>query len=196
MASSLEIWGPDGRSVVRLEGERITVGKRAGNAVVLDWDSQASRVHAVFEQLGDAWCLRDLQSTNGTLVNGERIWSEQPLRHGDEIHIGRTRLIFRDDEKAAQTATDSATAPPELTVRERDVLAALCAPLLRKDIFTEPASTREMARMLVVTEAAVKQHLTNLYDKFGLHDAADRKRVRLANEAIHRGAVTVSDLRG
>jgi DNA-binding NarL/FixJ family response regulator len=149
----------------------------------------------VFERMGDAWCLRDLASTNGTLVNGERIFSEQPLRHGDEIHIGRTRLIFREDGRAAQTATDSATPPPELTARERDVLAALCAPLLRKDIFTEPASTREMARSLVVTEAAIKQHLTNLYDKFGLHDPDERKRVRLANEAIHRGAVTVADLR-
>jgi pSer/pThr/pTyr-binding forkhead associated (FHA) protein len=192
----LEIWGPDGRSIVRLDGERVSVGKRAGNDVVLDWDSEASRVHAVFERLGDAWCLRDLASTNGTFLNGERIFTERPLRHADEIHIGRTRLIFRERDKAAQTATDSSVAPPELTVRERDVLAALCAPLLQMDIFTEPASTRDMARMLVVTEAAIKQHLTNLYDKFGLHDPSERRRVRLANEAIHRGAIAASDLRG
>ena len=52
-----------------------------------------------------------------------------------------------------------------------------------------------IAEQLVVTEAAVKQHLLRLYDKFGVYDSGERRRVRLANEAIRRGAVTLSDLR-
>ena len=48
---------------------------------------------------------------------------------------------------------------------------------------------------LYVTEAAVKQHLQNLYDKFSIPTEGDR-RVRLANEALRRGAVTIAQLRG
>jgi len=69
----------------------------------------------------------------------------------------------------------------------------LCRPLLDRDLFTEPASIREVATALVVSEAAVKQHLAKLYGKFGV-DAADHRRARLANEALRRGAVTIADL--
>ena len=48
------------------------------------------------------------------------------------------------------------------------MLVALCRPLLARDMFTEPASTRAIADELVITQAAVKQHLANLYDKFGV----------------------------
>ena len=64
--------------------------------------------------------------------------------------------------------TEAEDAPPTLTARERDVLVALCRPLLDRDMFTEPASTRAIADELVITQAAVKQHLANLYDKFGV----------------------------
>src|SRR5919197_406907 len=83
--------------------------------------------------------------------------------------------------------------PPELTRRERDVLVALCRPALGGDVFTEPASVREIAAALVVTEAAVKQHLLHLYDKFGIADTGERRRVRLAREAIRRRAVVLPD---
>ena len=84
---------------------------------------------------------------------------------------------------------------PDLTRRERDTLVALCRPLLVADTFTEPASVREIAAELVVTEAAVKQHLANLYFKFGIAKGA-RRRLLLANEAIRVGAITSSDLEG
>jgi DNA-binding NarL/FixJ family response regulator len=51
-----------------------------------------------------------------------------------------------------------------------------------------------MALELFVTEAAIKQHLQNLYDKFAI-PAEGERRVRLANEAIRRGAVTLALLR-
>ena len=85
-------------------------------------------------------------------------------------------------------------APPTLTGRERDVLLALCRPLLARDMFTEPASTRAIAEELVITQAAVKQHLANLYDKFGVPAGDDHRRARLANDALRRGAVSLSEL--
>jgi DNA-binding NarL/FixJ family response regulator len=46
---------------------------------------------------------------------------------------------------------------------------------------------------LVVSDAAVKQHLSNLFDKFGIVDG-ERRRVRLANAALSSGAVSLGDL--
>jgi DNA-binding CsgD family transcriptional regulator len=51
-----------------------------------------------------------------------------------------------------------------------------------------------MARFLAVSEAAVKQHLAHLYVKFGIDDG-ERRRVRLANEALRRGAIAMADVR-
>ena len=59
--------------------------------------------------------------------------------------------------------------------------------------FTELFS-REIATALVVTEAAVKQHLLRLYEKFGIHGEGERRRVRLANEAMARRAISLADL--
>jgi DNA-binding NarL/FixJ family response regulator len=83
---------------------------------------------------------------------------------------------------------------PEITRRERDVLVTLCLPAASSELFVEPASVREIAARLAVTEAAVKQHLLNLYEKFGIVDCGERRRVALAREAIRRGVVEIDDL--
>jgi pSer/pThr/pTyr-binding forkhead associated (FHA) protein len=179
-----------------LESERTTVGKAPENDVVLDDDPTASRLHAVLERFPAGWCVSDLGSSNGTWVNGERIWAARRLRNGDEVRIGQTRLIFRDPLGAIGQQTEVEQEAPSLTARERDVLVALCPPLLARDMFTEPASTRAIADELVITQAAVKQHLANLFDKFGVAADESSRRVRLANDALRRGAVSISDLRG
>ena len=76
---------------------------------------------------------------------------------------------------------------PELTRRERDVLAALCRPLASGGPVVMPATIREIAAELVVTEAAVKQHLLNLYDKFEVPEGGESRRIALAREAALRG---------
>lgn len=178
-----------------LEDGRLTVGRGAGNDIVEEDDPELSRLHAVLEHMGPDWCVRDLASANGTFVNGERIFSERPLRSGDEVRVGRTRIVFRGGSAESLTVTQASEAPPVLTPRERDVLVNLCRPVLAADVFTEPATIRQIADNLYVSEAAVKQHLGRLYDKFGVHEGEERRRVRLANEAIRRGAVTLADLR-
>jgi hypothetical protein len=178
-----------------LEADRMTVGKAAENDVGLENDPTASHLHAVLERFPAGWCVTDLGSSNGTWVNGERIWSACRLRHGDEIRLGQTRLIFRDPLAAGGSVTEADAGPPGLTAREHDVLMALCRPLLDRDMFTEPASTRAVAEELVITQAAVKHHLANLYDKFGVQAGDSHRRARLANEALRRGAVSLTQLR-
>jgi pSer/pThr/pTyr-binding forkhead associated (FHA) protein len=181
-------------SRVELEAARSTIGKAAENDVPLLDDATASHLHAVLERYAAGWCVTDLGSSNGTWVNGERIWASRRLRHGDEIRVGQTRLLFRDPLSAVAVPTEAELAPPDLTPRERDVLVALCRPLLARDMFTEPASTRAISEELVITPAAVKQHLANLYDKFGIGAGDDSRRARLANEALRRGAVSLTEL--
>jgi pSer/pThr/pTyr-binding forkhead associated (FHA) protein len=197
MSSHLEIWKPSGRELIELTGQRVTVGNASTNLVSLKHDATVSRVHAVLENLGFAWSIRDVGSRNGTYLNGEKISAERVLRSGDELRLGSSRLVFWDAKRAEDDQTETvepSQRPPQLTRRELDVLTVLCRPLVSNDPFPEPASVRRMARELVVTEAAIKQHLQNLYDKFAVPAEGDR-RVRLANEAIRRGAITLAMLR-
>jgi pSer/pThr/pTyr-binding forkhead associated (FHA) protein len=178
-----------------MDGDRLTLGTSPQNDLTLE-DEMASRLHAVLEHYASGWAIRDLGSRNGTYVNGERLVGERALRPGDEIRVGDTRLVYRADVTSdTPTATRAIQAPPELTRRERDVILELCRPVLGGSLLTEPATVREIASALVVTESAVKKHLGRLFDKFELHGDGERRRGRLAAEAIKRGAVGFNDVR-
>jgi pSer/pThr/pTyr-binding forkhead associated (FHA) protein len=195
MPAAVEIVSARRSSRVALDSDRVTVGTASENDIALE-DPSVSHLHAVLEHFGAGWCVTDLGSSNGTWLNGERIWSSRRVRHDDEIRVGQTRLLFREPTEAVDHETEVEGAPPALTTRERDVLVALCRPLLARDMFTEPASTRTIADKLFISEAAVKQHLAKLFDKFGIVETASSRRLQLANSAIRSGAVTIGDLRG
>jgi pSer/pThr/pTyr-binding forkhead associated (FHA) protein len=66
------------------------LGRAEGLDVVLP-DASVSRFHAEILSTSDGWVVRDLDSTNGTYVNGSRVDSAQ-LKDGDELGIGRVML--------------------------------------------------------------------------------------------------------
>lgn len=76
-----------------LAGTRVAIGRATDNDIVVQ-DISASRNHAqmVFTPQG-AWTITDLGSTNGTVVNGQRI-AQHILRNGDQIVIGKTAFQF------------------------------------------------------------------------------------------------------
>ena len=196
MNAFLEVWRPAGADLVELRDDRLTIGRSDGNDIVLADDGQVSRVHAVLERLAGSWSVRDVSSRNGTFVNGNRVSGEARLGAGDELRIGRTRIVVRGERTPDDSGVTEAQAPPpQLTPRERDVLIALFRPMTSSEMFTEPASTRQIAQELWVSEAAVKQHLLRLYDKFGVGGDGERRRTRLANEALRRGAITLAEVR-
>ncbi len=194
MEPYLEVWKRSGREVQSLGDRPVTIGRGHDTLIRLD-DAEVSRLHAVIEKVSSGWSVRDLGSRNGTHLNGERIIGERVLRPDDEIQVGGVRLFFRAEDVAGSlTMTRPVGRAPELTRREQAVLQALCRPIALGDVFTEPATVRQMAAALRVTETAVKYHLGNLYLKFGIPDEGDRRRVRLANEALRRGAVSLSEM--
>lgn len=82
---------------VLLQGERVLVGRLASCAVRLA-DANASREHAAFVHVGDDWAIEDLDSTNGTLLDGEPV-ARALLHDGDVIEVGLTRLIFHEPRR-------------------------------------------------------------------------------------------------
>jgi len=68
-----------------------SVGRDAGNDIVLN-DEAASAKHAIVSFADGEWWLEDAGSTNGTLLNGSRIWDRERFHYGDEIAVGRIAL--------------------------------------------------------------------------------------------------------
>jgi DNA-binding CsgD family transcriptional regulator len=191
----LEVFGPSGPQIVPLESERVAIGSDDANQVAVPWDATVSQLHAVVERYPSGWCVRDVGSRNGTYLNGDRIVGDHVLRPGDEIRVGETRIAFRLAASSTPRAeTAAAQGAPDVTRREREVLVALCRPVLERTLLNEPASIRSIATELVISESAVKKHLGRLYDKFEIHEQDERRRGRLVSDAIRRGAVTLGDV--
>src|SRR6266545_610376 len=83
------------RREIALARTLMSIGRDPSNDVVLP-DAMVSRRHAVIEYRGSQYFLRDCNSSNGSLVNGDRV-SERSLRDGDLVAIGTARLLFREE---------------------------------------------------------------------------------------------------
>jgi len=69
------------------------VGRAAGADLQIT-DAYTSSEHARFRNVGDRWSLDDLESMNGSYVNGQRIRGSHPLADGDTVQLGRVVLQF------------------------------------------------------------------------------------------------------
>src|SRR5689334_1600220 len=92
MASLFVIQGRDQGRRFDLADAAQTSGRDPTNQIRLN-DNEASRRHAELHGAGGEYEIVDLQSSNGTLVNGKRV-ERATLRTGDRVEIGRTKLLF------------------------------------------------------------------------------------------------------
>ena len=82
----------------------ITIGREEGNSIQLN-DERISRFHVKLQEDGEKIILTDLESTNGTKVNGDEI-RLRILRFGDLIGLGRSLLLFGSEDQIAQRLAD------------------------------------------------------------------------------------------
>jgi pSer/pThr/pTyr-binding forkhead associated (FHA) protein/uncharacterized RDD family membrane protein YckC len=106
----------------------VHMGRELDNTLRLP-DPSISRHHCVIRKVGGGFEIQDLQSSNGVLVNGNRVQSS-PLRDGDRITLGQVQLTFQDPrpEVSATVAISVQDAPPPPTGTVRmsaDELAAI-----------------------------------------------------------------------
>jgi len=104
-----------GRHVVPLvPGERVTLGRAPSNRIVVH-DERASRFHAeVFSDAG-GWIVRDLDSRNGTLVDGVRLTGDRLLAAGDVLQIGMAEVAYCDGGTIDDTMSAGQTGCPGIT---------------------------------------------------------------------------------
>ena len=151
-----------------------------------------SRYHAELEFVAGCWFVIDLDSANGTWVNGKRIGAKKALRVGDERRIGDTSLWLVGDVSDSMSTTSPAHKAPTLTVKQREVLRELCRPQV-KDNRAPCSTTKDIASRMFVGEAAVKAHLSSLYVKFDIPEEGQQRRALLAQRAWETGTVRRSD---
>ncbi len=85
--------GPDAGARFLLDSDAVTVGRHPSSDMFLD-DISVSRRHATFGRSESGYAVTDLGSLNGTYVNRDRIDGEVVLAGGDEVQIGKYRLIY------------------------------------------------------------------------------------------------------
>lgn len=102
---------------VQLTKDRTTLGRRPYNDVVID-NLAVSGEHAVLQMMGADVHIEDLNSTNGTYINGKAV-KKQLLRHNDTIEIGKHKIKFLNEQAGAgfektMVIRPAATAPADM----------------------------------------------------------------------------------
>ena len=109
MQAFLRVKSPQGDKTVKLTTQPLTIGRHDSNALVLD-ESQASRFHCVIERAADTYVIRDLQSRNGTVLNGHRVMQAQ-LNSGDSITIGGIVMTVTIRQELSPTGAPAPHSP-------------------------------------------------------------------------------------
>lgn len=94
---------------VQLTKDRTTLGRRPYNDIVID-NLAVSGEHAVLQMLGGEIFLEDLNSTNGTYVNGKAA-KKQLLQNGDMVEVGKYKIKFVNEPAVASGGSVQAAAP-------------------------------------------------------------------------------------
>ncbi len=95
---NLTIMRPDGQEVEQAFGGDQTVVGRHEKSDLRLLDSMVSRHHCLILREGKRFVLKDLESRNGTWVNGRRIKNRRHVKNGDTIQVGPFRLLFHEEE--------------------------------------------------------------------------------------------------
>jgi serine phosphatase RsbU (regulator of sigma subunit)/pSer/pThr/pTyr-binding forkhead associated (FHA) protein len=147
IVAALSFTAADGERTVPLEPESTSLGRSAGNTIVLP-EPFASRHHALLLRDGSTYQLVDLSSTHGTYLNSQRIDERAILKSGDVIQLGSlqaTKLYFRLQRSRGAIEGKSS--------RVNDLLSTLTVFLPFEDEPRKPG-TRELEQLNFLLSAA------------------------------------------
>ena len=161
------------------------LGRDPANDLALLADPKIPRSHAELRDRDGQWILVDLGSSNGTRVNDRRV-EQHPLRDGDRIQLGRTTIIFTTDDDPNPTETDTRALAkvPDLSERERQILALVALGL----------TDRQVGQRLFISPSTVRSHLDRIGKKTGTptpgraHTTGPRPRSRRLNPCVRDSA--------
>src|SRR6185295_4467825 len=88
--------GPPRGTIFSLSKDEVSIGRETSNGIRIDDDS-VSRRHCLIKRESESFRIVDLESYNGTFVNGIPV-GEQPQNHGDQIAVGSVLFLFLVDE--------------------------------------------------------------------------------------------------
>ncbi len=183
-----------------LAHEEYGVGRGDTNSIRLT-DRNVSRNHATLKQQGASWILKDLQSYNGTYVNGARVVGEQPVNSGDVIQLGDYRLEVLDEGLAPVVvpgAAPAAAAPPVHQRPNRLVVVVGPSPgsehPLDKEHFT---IGRSEDATISVNHSSVSRVHAELFalgnGRFEIVDKASANGIRINGVELKRGILEAGD---
>jgi predicted component of type VI protein secretion system len=186
------IWVSAGGAAPRslpLAGERTVVGRSPEADLTLE-DDAVSWNHLEIEWRGQVLMATDLDSRNGTALNGELLDRPRRLRDGDTLIVGGHRLeISTANSPTPLGATVAAEPGVALNEEERATAAALVAPYRSEGAFAgRPATRAEIATELHVSERTAQRRLDALAAKLDVGGDAGRDRPRqIAARVIELG---------
>jgi predicted component of type VI protein secretion system len=158
-----------------------TVVGRDPEADICVEDEAVSWNHLEIESRGGVLMATDLDSRNGSALNGEPLDRPRRLRDGDALIVGGHRLEVSDPEPGRGGVTVPASQPSvDLSEEERATAAALVAPYRSEGAFAgRPATRAEIAEALHVSERTAQRRLDALAAKLDVPGDAGRERPRL-----------------
>jgi adenylate cyclase len=146
--AKLILTSPEGQQTVTL-ASRNSLGRHPDSTIQI-LDKIVSKEHCRIALEGDTWVLEDLDSLNGTFLNGSRLNGKRPLVHGDEFSLGATRARFELETRERTSAPDIGTGAqrslggqPARAAAEPAVPEANPAPLGRSNALSSTARSVE-----------------------------------------------------
>ncbi len=125
---------------IKLEKPAYTLGRKPDNDIVLD-NAAVSGHHAKIYESGGAWFIEDLNSTNGTFVNGKKVL-KSGLKPGDIVTMIKYSLVFTEDRAASAHTPPQQDLPPQRGKPPQGGIEVLENPAdSRKDFDLTAAST-------------------------------------------------------
>lgn len=181
------------------------VGRDESNEIRLT-ERNISRRHATLQRNAEGWIVRDLESYNGTYINGLRVAGEQHVAHGDIVQLGDYRLEFVDEGKhiappPASDHTATPAAPQPLAPHHRpDRLVVVVGPQPGQEFFLDRehfSMGRSEEAAISVNHSSVSRFHAELFavgnGRYEIIDKGSANGIRINGQEVRRGFIEAGD---